>query len=90
MEHEKLLAENGKLKSSIGKPESIRKVDNLLQAIAGIAIYSYKHDVKSANSKIPQDIADDISKSGKTIDVKTVREWIKQGVALLPARPHKD
>ncbi len=72
------------------KPESVRKVDNLLQAITCIAIDSYRYDHKQEKSNVPQQISDDISKCGKTIDTKTIRGWLKEGLALLPAKPHKD
>lgn len=75
---------------NIIKPESTRKIDNLLQAIAGIAIYGYKHDVNSERSNASQDLSDDISKTGKTIDTKTIRGWIKEGIGLLPPKPHKN
>lgn len=75
---------------NILKPESARKVDNLLQAITCIAIDSYRYDPKQEKSNVPQQMSDDISKSGKTIDTKTIRGWLKEGLALLPAKPHKD
>jgi hypothetical protein len=72
------------------KPESARKIDNLLQAITAIAIDSYRYDPKLEKSNVPQQMSDDISKSGKTIDTKTIRGWLKEGLALLPPKPHKD
>lgn len=87
--HDELSKQQLKNPVNITKPESTRKIDNLLQAIAGIAIYGYKHDVNSARSNASQDLSDDISKTGKTIDTKTIRGWIKEGIDLLPAKQNK-
>lgn len=72
------------------KSESTRKTENVLQAFAGIAIDAYGYEPKSAKSTAPQDIAVALSKLGKKVDQKTIRNWLKEGIELLPANPHKD
>lgn len=84
--HEKLHVEFDKQISIASKPESKRKIDNLLQAIAGIAIYGYKKDDDAERTFAAQDIANDISKTGKSIDSKTIRGWIDEGIKLLPKK----
>ena len=71
------------------QPESTRKTENLLRALASIAIDAYGYTPESAKSTIPQDIADAISKHGLTFDPKTIRGWLKEGIALLPTKPQK-
>lgn len=74
--------------SKVGKPESTRKTENLLRAIASIAIDAYGHDPKSAKSSAPQDIADALDKQGFPLDPKTIRGWLKDGSDLLqPNKP---
>jgi hypothetical protein len=72
------------------KPESTRKIDNLLQALTCIAIDAYGHDPKSNKSTAPSDIANALSKLGKNFDQKTIRGWLKEGADLLPPIPRKD
>jgi hypothetical protein len=71
------------------KPESTRKTENLLQALTCIAIDAYGYDPKSAKSTAPKDIADALSKLGRTVDPKTIRGWLKDGADLLPRMSHK-
>lgn len=72
------------------KPESTRKSENLMQAITCIAIDAYGYDPKSAKSTAPQDIADALAKQGKKVDPKTIRNWLKEGLELLPQNPDAD
>jgi hypothetical protein len=69
------------------KPESTRKSENLLQALASVAIDAYGYDPQSAKSTAPQDIADALAKRGKKVDPKTIRTWLKEGNELLPQNP---
>lgn len=82
---------NGELDQSeiITKPESTRKTENLLRALAAIAIDDYRYDSDSLKSTAPQDIADALSKRGVNFDPKTIRGWLKEGTALLPPNHNK-
>jgi hypothetical protein len=72
------------------KPESTRKTENLLRTVASIAIDAYGYDPESQKSNAPQDIAEALARSGHSIDPKTIRSWLKEGVTLLPPSPRKN
>lgn len=72
------------------KKESTRKTENLLQVLAGVAIYAYGYKPELEKSTAPKEISDALSALGKKIDQKTVRTWLKEGIELLPANPHSD
>lgn len=72
------------------KPESTRKSENLLQALAAIAMDAYGYDPDSAKSTTPKDIADALARLGQKVDPKTIRGWLKEGSALLPRNPNTD
>jgi hypothetical protein len=85
-QYQKLKAESAANKLVL-KPESTRKLENLLQALTAVAVDAYGYDSQSAKSTAPQDIADALAKRGKKIDPKTIRTWLKEGNELLPAKP---
>lgn len=72
------------------KQESTRKTENLLRALTAIAIDDYGYDPDSAKSCAPQDIANAISNHGVTFDPKTIRNWLKEGAALLSSNEEKN
>jgi hypothetical protein len=72
------------------RPESTRKTENLLRTVASIAIDAYGYDPELPKSNAPQDIAEALAKSGHSIDPKTIRSWLKEGVTLLPPSPRKN
>lgn len=88
--------EYAELKSRYGviseqpKPESTRKSENLLQALAAIAIDAYGYDPDSAKSTAPKDIADALARLGHKVDPKTIRGWLREGSELLPRKPDND
>jgi|GEM_PF-5275744 len=63
--------------------ESTRKSDNLLKALAAIAIDDYGYDPKAIKSSAPDDIAKALASNGVSFDVKTIRGWLKEGAELL-------
>lgn len=73
-----------------GAKESTRKTENLLRALAAIAIDDYGYDPESLKSSAPQDIANATSAQGVNLDAKTIRNWLKEGAALLPLKRHKE
>ena len=77
------------LQSNNAKPESTRKIENLLKALTAIAMDDYGYDPKSAKSAAPQDIVDAVSQYGIDFNSKTVRGWLKEGTALLPINQNK-
>jgi hypothetical protein len=67
-----------------GKSIGTRERDTLLKLIIGMARDSYNYDPKLNRSSVPQEIADDLTKHGISIDVDTVRKWLKQAAEFLP------
>jgi hypothetical protein len=65
------------------KPESTRKMENLLRVLACIAVDDYGYDPDLSKSTAPQDISNALSKLGQSIDPKTIRGWLKEGASLL-------
>jgi hypothetical protein len=55
----------------------------MLTMIAGMAARGYRY-VPTGNSRVPQEIADDIVASGLSLDVKTVRKYLDTAAKLLP------
>lgn len=72
--------------SVTNKPESSRKTDNLLRAIAGIAIHAYGYNPQSSKSSAPTEIAEALSDLGHPLDPKTIRGWLNEGCQLLPSK----
>lgn len=70
--------------------ESTRKIENLLCALTSVAIDAYGYDPNSAKSSVPQDLADAMSAQGIDFNARTVRNWLKEGVDLLPSKTKKD
>lgn len=70
--------------SSLGNTQ---KTENLLKAFASIAIDAYGYDPKSQKSTTTNDILKALKSQGKTIDPKTIRTWLKEGIDLLPRKP---
>ncbi|PTQ68367.1 hypothetical protein C8R26_13812 [Nitrosomonas oligotropha] len=73
-----------------GVKESTRKTDNLLSALTAIAIDDYGYDPESPKSNAPQDIAEAMSKQGISFDPRTIRNWLREGAALLPSKRYKN
>jgi hypothetical protein len=71
------------------KPESTRKTENLLRALTCIAIDAYGYDPKSAKNTAAKDIAIAMSANGFDKDERTIRDWLKDGVDLLPTTSNK-
>lgn len=64
-----------------------QKTENLLKAFASIAIDAYGYDPKSQKSTTTNDILKALKCQGKTLDPKTIRTWLKEGIDLLPSKP---
>jgi hypothetical protein len=61
-----------------------RERDSLLKLIIGMAVGGYGYDPTAARSDQPAAIASDLAAAGITLDVDTVRKWLKQACDLLP------
>lgn len=63
-----------------------QKTENLLKAFLSIAIDAYGYDPKSQKSTTTNDILKALKSQGKTLDPKTIRAWLKEGIELLPGK----
>lgn len=67
-----------------GKQLGTKERESLLKMIIGMARGGYVYDPKLSRSPVPQEIADDLAKYGVTLDVDTVRKWLREGAGFLP------
>lgn len=67
-------------------PDNTQKTENLLKAIACMAIdgYAFSSDARNDACKV---ISEALKSKGKPTDPKTIRTWIKEGLELLPRKP---
>lgn len=75
--------------TNIQKPESTRKVENLLKALTAIAIREYGYFPEDEKSTAPQDISDALDERGVSTTAQTIRWWLKEGASLLPSKTSK-
>lgn len=70
----------------LGKEEKENSKDNnsLLKMIITMAKVGYGYDPKDLKSKITSEIVKDAESLGLSIDMGTVRKWLKKGAELLP------
>ncbi|WP_143083570.1 hypothetical protein [Nitrosomonas communis] len=58
----------------------------MLRVLAAIAIDAYGYDPEAKKSPIPQEISDVLSKQGISLSSRTIRDFLKEGINLLPAQ----
>ena len=58
--------------------------ESLLKMIIGMARGGYAYDPKLNRSAVPQEIANVLAKHGVTLDVDTVRKWLREAAEFLP------
>jgi hypothetical protein len=63
---------------------STRERESLLKLIIGMAMAGYRYDPKVARSDKIGEIANDLVSTGVSLDVDTVRKWLKEAGQLLP------
>jgi hypothetical protein len=68
------------------KPIGTKERESLLKLVIGMARDSYNFDPKLSRSAVPQEIANDLAKYGISLDVDTVRKWLKQAAEFLPGK----
>lgn len=88
-EFEQRIAESDE-KNTRSVKESTRKTENLLRALASIAIDAYNYNPNDTKSLAPQDIVDAMNQHGASFCSKTIRNWLKEGASLLEINLKKD
>jgi hypothetical protein len=66
-----------------GKQLGTKERESLLKMIIGMARGGYAYDPKLSRSIVPQEIANDLAKHGISMDVDTVRKWLRQAAEFL-------
>jgi hypothetical protein len=62
---------------------STRERDTVLRLIIGMAIDGYRFDPASARSAVPAEVASALDQLGLSLDVDTVRKWLREAAGLL-------
>ena len=68
------------------KSLATRERDSLLKLVIGMAVGGYRYDATVLRNKDHADIASDLARSGVSLDVDTIRKWLKEAAGLLPER----
>jgi hypothetical protein len=63
---------------------STRERDSLLKLVIGMAVGGYGYDPAAARSPQPSAIEADLAERGISLDVDTIRKWLRQASELLP------
>lgn len=58
--------------------------ESLLKIIIGIAMEQYGYDPNANKNSAPQQIVDDLAASGLSLDVDTVRKYLKEASEIIP------
>jgi hypothetical protein len=61
-----------------------RERASLLKLVIGMAVGGYGYDPSESRSPQPSAIASDLANCGVSLDVDTIRKWLKEAVELLP------
>jgi hypothetical protein len=61
-----------------------RERESLLTLVIGMAVGGYGYDPKASRSPQPSEIAGDLARCGVSLDVDTIRKWLKEAAELLP------
>ena len=69
---------------SLEKPLSTRERDSLLKLVIGMAVGGYGYVPTANRSEQPAMIEADLARLGLSLDVDTIRKWLKRGAELLP------
>lgn len=85
-------AELAELLAAAGKPErakqdiGTRERDTLLKLLIGMAVAGYKYSPDESRSHTPVEIASDLQGLGISMTDDTIRKWLKEARAMLPAK----
>ncbi len=61
-----------------------KEKDSLLKMIIVLAVEAYRYNPDDKKSTVPGEIASSAQQLGLSIDVDTVRKWLKEAASLLP------
>src|SRR5262249_50726917 len=77
------------LETAGGIPIEGRERASMLKLIIGMATKHYGFDFEAAKSPAPKQIADDLAAEGYSLDPETVRKFLREAAASLPAKTNK-
>ena len=74
----------------IEPPVNKKERDSMLKLIIGMAVRAYVYDPTQSRSSIASEISDDLATCGISMDVDTIRKYLKQSAEYLPreAKPN--
>lgn len=72
--------------ASSEKSLGARERESLLKLVIGMAVRGYGYDRTASKSSQTTEIASDLELSGVSLDVDTVRKWLRMAAELLPPR----
>ena len=71
----------------VSKTLGTKERESILKLVIAMSIGGYGYDPNAKRSPIPQQIADDLVGQGISMDVDTVRKWLKEAAEFLPGSP---
>jgi len=74
------------LASASDKPLGVRERESLLKLVIGMAVEGYRYDARIERSPHVAEIASDLENAGVSLDVDTVRKWLRAAAELLPPK----
>lgn len=74
---------DGKAATNIPKEALETEKASMLKLVAGMAIKGYRYDPHEQRSTTVQEIADDLDRLGISLDLKTIRKWLKESCKLV-------
>jgi len=72
------------------KPLHTKERESLLKLVIGMATAYHGYDPSADRSEIPGQIVSELDRVGLSIDIGTVRKFLKQGLELLPKATNEE
>jgi len=85
-------AEIAELQSQAGGEKSLgtKERESLLKMVIAMAVDGYGYETDDKRSPIPQQISDALARRGTSLDVGTVRKWLKEAAEHFPGPQDDD
>jgi hypothetical protein len=84
-ERDDLKHQVSQMKAKAGRDRLILKEPKIVKRlIIAMAVTKYNYDPKALRSAVPQKISDDLTRLGISVDVDTIRDWLRKSAEELP------
>ena len=85
-ERDGLKSELSQMKAKAGRDTLILKEPTIVKRlIIGMAVTKYSYDPKPLRSAVTQKISDDLTRLGISVDLDTIRKWLRDSAEELPS-----